>query len=103
MNGRHFIRDGAKIVVGRNEKENYRLTGLCTNDDILLEAAAFVGPTTLIRDAGSYSDIAYAASITAHYSDAPGSTVAIRYTQHHITKEIQVEKMGDDAVKEYMV
>ena len=47
--GRHFWFFGAKIIVGRNEKENTKIQKLARENDILVELKKYPGPTTLIR------------------------------------------------------
>ena len=50
--GRHFRmsdKDAAKIVVGRNEKENSGILSLKRDSDIILEPVEIVGPIVLIR------------------------------------------------------
>ncbi len=65
--GRQRFYQGKRIVIGRNEKENQRITSLAREKDLLMEAADFTGPTTLIR--GDHSDdiILEAARLTGAY------------------------------------
>lgn len=68
--GRHFrLTDKAKLTVGRNEKENNRLTGLAQEDDTLLFPKDVNGPTALIRGAFDEKTLLLSASIVARYSD----------------------------------
>jgi tRNA U34 2-thiouridine synthase MnmA/TrmU len=71
--GRHFLIDSrALLVVGRKATENEALLELAEPDDYLLKVTTHPGPTSLLRYFGSpdQSDIPWAASITARYSDA---------------------------------
>jgi len=71
--GRHFrFNPQAKLVVGRNERENERMLGLAKDDDYLFMPADIAGPTALGR--GIFSDelIKLSAEITARYCDLNG-------------------------------
>lgn len=72
--GRHFRLPGkAKLVVGRNEKENKTISELKQNGDhILYVGNSIPGPTALLIG-GVSGDIELAAEITLSYSDASGS------------------------------
>ncbi|MDD3399986.1 MAG: hypothetical protein PHF07_03050, partial [Candidatus Pacebacteria bacterium] len=51
--GRHFWEDSAKIVVGREEKENDDIRGLARKGDVLIEMKDYPGPLTLVRNYSS--------------------------------------------------
>lgn len=86
--GRHFrMDDRTKAVVGRVEAENYRIEELARKGDVLLDAAEFMGPTTLLRGDGaarggvSEPNIATAARLTVRYGkakDLPSAAVVVR-------------------------
>jgi tRNA U34 2-thiouridine synthase MnmA/TrmU len=68
--GRHFrLLSGAKVVVGRNEKENSIIRGLAKEKDLLFEAMEYGSPITLLRNSKQENDIKTAASLCAGYSD----------------------------------
>ncbi|MBI5681975.1 MAG: 7-cyano-7-deazaguanine synthase [Deltaproteobacteria bacterium] len=47
--GRHFrINENAKVILGRDEKDNIKLKNLKQNEDILIEPLDFAGPTAII-------------------------------------------------------
>jgi len=50
--GRHFLKDEAKIVIGRNEEENKKIKKLKKSSDILIEMKNYPGPLTFIRSYG---------------------------------------------------
>lgn len=80
--GRHFrLSPQARLIVGRNEKDNARLENLAQEGDyIFLPDENTAGPTALGR--GSFTDeiIERACRITARYCDAAaGSAVKIIY------------------------
>lgn len=71
--GRHFLLDSrALLVVGRKASENEVLLKLAEPEDYLLKVTTHPGPTSLLRYFGppDENDLAWAASITARYSDA---------------------------------
>jgi len=47
--GRHFLEDGIKIIVGREEEENKKIERLKREDDVIIKMKNYPGPTTLIR------------------------------------------------------
>lgn len=68
--GRHFrLSSTAKLVVGRNEKENANLFDLGRPHDIILDARSVPGPLALVRGEVTDNDIDVSASITARYTD----------------------------------
>ena len=70
--GRHFQVGKAKIIVGRNKKENDRLLYLAKSHDIpYLEVTDYKGPITLCIGDKNQELLEKAAEITARYSDAP--------------------------------
>ena len=71
--GRHFRvpnDESAKIIVGRNEKENAQILKLVRNTDIILEPVEIAGPTVLVRNYKNKENvILIAAGLCARYSD----------------------------------
>jgi tRNA U34 2-thiouridine synthase MnmA/TrmU len=71
--GRHFnVGPGAKVVVGRNERENKVIIAHARDRDrdIVLSVAGIPGPTTLVTGRNPSEFVRIAGSITAAYSDA---------------------------------
>ncbi len=67
--GRHLrISDQAKLVIGRDEEDNKKLSGLIQDNDIVIDAQSAHGPLALIRGNIKDSEIEHAAAITAGYS-----------------------------------
>ncbi|MCQ9206680.1 MAG: hypothetical protein NG740_02205 [Omnitrophica bacterium] len=79
--GRHFrLTDKAKLAVGRNEKENNRLTELAQENDTLLFPKDTTGPTALLRGTSDEKTLLLSASIVARYSDSnPNEPLDISY------------------------
>jgi len=74
--GRHFrIAPQAKLVVGRDEKENEHLLNLArANDYLFMPTEEIAGPTSLGRGVFSDELIKLCASITCRYCDLNGAT-----------------------------
>jgi tRNA-specific 2-thiouridylase len=70
--GRHFrISEKAKIVVGRNRRENEAIISLARREDALLTVESFPGPTVLVVGDPTPEELEVVAAITVSYSDAP--------------------------------
>ncbi len=68
--GRHFrISPAAKLVVGRNKRENEVLQSLAGENDLLLTALGVPGPTILGTGEFDAKSFTTAGAITAAYSD----------------------------------
>ncbi len=69
--GRHFrLSPKLKFVVGRNEEDNKKLEALAYEEDVLLKAAHYPGPLSLLRGETPPEEIERAAAITARYGKA---------------------------------
>ncbi|MFH1612488.1 MAG: tRNA 4-thiouridine(8) synthase ThiI [bacterium] len=91
--GRHFrTKDGIKIIVGRNEKENNQLLDCLEKNNVFLQAKDYKGPITILQKE-TIESIKIAAELTAWYSDAikDGSIITICIGQEN--KEIKVYPM----------
>lgn len=72
--GRHFrLSPGAKLVVGRDEKENARLINLAKEDDYVFMPLKVPGPTALGRGVFNEELIKLSSRITCRYCDLNGS------------------------------
>jgi tRNA-specific 2-thiouridylase len=71
--GRHFrLSMEAKLIVGRDEDENYIIDSMVMDSDIKMEASECVGPRCILRCKEYDSKILnMAARIVLRYSDAP--------------------------------
>jgi tRNA U34 2-thiouridine synthase MnmA/TrmU len=74
--GRHFrLMPDAKLIVGRDERENDQLTGLaCENDYLFFPTDEVAGPTSLGRGNFNEELIRLSCGITCRYSDLNGLT-----------------------------
>lgn len=82
--GRHFRltdNESAKIVVGRNEKENEQIEKLAQESDIIIKTVETVGPIVLIRNyqvVNREKVIPIAAGLCARYSDKKDRLVKVK-------------------------
>ena len=73
--GRHFRIDRAKIIVGRNKRENERLLSLARlHGFTYMKTAEYKGPVTLCLGRTNRNVLTKAAEITVQYSDSPKDT-----------------------------
>lgn len=80
--GRHFrVSDSAKVIVGRDNKENQRLISLAKEGDLIFDAQAIPGPVALYRGKKSPEHIKHAAEITVRYTDSGDQKIKINYWQ----------------------
>ncbi|MFW6121358.1 MAG: tRNA 4-thiouridine(8) synthase ThiI, partial [Petrotogales bacterium] len=81
--GRHFrLESGAKVIVGRNEKENDILQGFFDKGNILMEVVGVGSPIALLKKNKSNQDIKKATSLCVRYSDVNGeenANIRIKY------------------------
>jgi len=78
--GRHFkISDCAKLIVGRDEKENNALIGFARPGDHVFDVINIPSPIALARGNMNNKDRCLAASIVARYSDASTNKIEVSY------------------------
>jgi len=71
--GRHLrLNDKTKIIVGRKKMENTIIEKLSQDQDIVIRARDFPGPTVLVPYGCEKEELQLAAGICVLYSDAPG-------------------------------
>ena len=95
--GRHFrISDQAKVIVGRDEKENAFLTRY-VDDRCSFRVLGFEGPLTLLEGEASEQDKRVAAQITARYSDGREQDIAKVEATSGVRSEIlEVTPIGQE-------
>jgi tRNA-specific 2-thiouridylase len=98
--GRHFrLNPGVKAVIGRNEGENARIAALARPNDLLFEVKDWGSPTTLLRGPAGEDEIRLAASMTVHYSDAPGrAAVRCWRPEGSVIDRPEAEPLAQDAL-----
>ncbi|HET7147576.1 MAG TPA: hypothetical protein VFI73_03670 [Candidatus Nitrosopolaris sp.] len=82
--GRHFrLSNAAKLIVGRDQNENYIMSSLVINEDVVMEAEEYPGPYCILRSKNYESSLVEKSSqIVLRYSDSPPgheSKVRIKY------------------------
>ncbi len=87
--GRHFRLSENKIIVGRNENENNKITELKNKGDFIFEVEG-MGPTTLLRGKKTKESIKLAAELTLSYSNE--NDVVVNYGKKQENK-IRVKKI----------
>ena len=89
--GRHFrLKSGAKLIVGRDEKENQIIEKLADDNDLLIEGIGFGSPLALLKNSNKHEDIDISASICIRYSkkrDKKNVKVAVRTRKANISKK----------------
>lgn len=75
--GRHFYHRQTRIIVGRNRRENELLLRFKNADEFVLEVPGCGSPITVIEGAGDDATLAFAAGLTARYSDAESTPVSV--------------------------
>jgi tRNA U34 2-thiouridine synthase MnmA/TrmU len=105
--GRHFRFGNAKIIVGRNERENKRLLSLKSPKDLIFETQGIVGPITLlIGKKPSQKEIETAASLTARYSDAKtekNEGIKVQFGKKLQDGSITVKTASEEQINEIII
>jgi len=106
QHGRH-MRLGAttKIIVGRTQQDNERLTELCSPEtDTLFKVKNRPGPTVVMPGGGPENMRFLAASICAGYSKAPEtSPTAVMVTTGGKTEALSVLPVTPDEAKRFLI
>jgi tRNA-specific 2-thiouridylase len=94
--GRHFrLPSGAKVIVGRNEKENSKIAILQRSTSYCFEVPGIPSPITLLREKKEESDIEKTASLCLRYSDSKSNDENVDcWKKVGERKSILVKKIG---------
>jgi len=105
--GRHFrFSHGVKLVVGRNEEENKKISTFSKEEDILIKLIQYPSPLSLLRGKDNEMEIEQAASITARYSKAKDlEKVKVLYKKGRgdFQKVLSVSPASDEEIKRLIV
>jgi tRNA-uridine 2-sulfurtransferase len=103
--GRHFrLPGGAKVLVGRTQRENEALLGLKSPEDFLVKVEKIPGPVVLVCGAQAGEDLETAAGLAAAYSDAqPGTPVRVDAGNGGQAQVIQLSTPEKDHFKIWLV
>ena len=93
--GRHeAVGGGARVIVGRNEHENERLTATAAGADAgngaLVFPVNFLGPTALLIGAATEANVQRAAALVARYSRNMPASPRLRVETSGVTREIEL-------------
>ena len=100
--GRHFrLSNVAKLIVGRNQNENYVMRSLALKDDIVIEAQEFPGPTCILRSKNyEYSLVEKSSRIGLRYSDSPrGLETNVKVMYRDQVSVIATIPMGNEEIE----
>ena len=104
--GRHLrLNDNIKLIIGRNNNENNILSKLL-KDEIVLQAKDIPGPLGIIQSNKKLEieEIKLAGSILLRYNSKVGNSAIIKYGNNfELNNEIEVEKMAEENVIEYIL
>lgn len=103
--GRHFrLSQKAKLIVGRDERENAYLKKIGNKKDIFLEARDFLGPLGLVRGMPGKEELKEAASIVASYGKGKlEKSLWVRMWTNGSRKEIRVFTLSDSKRREKLI
>jgi len=103
--GRHFrLAGGAKIVVGRTQRENEAILSLLAPKDSVLQIEGYPGPIVLAPAGADAGDLEGAAALAAAYSDAPpGTPVRISVQSGPESRCLQLTTPTKETFKQWLV
>ena len=107
--GRRFLSsDGLEIVIGRNNRDNEKVTfGVGKANDFWFHTAGYAGSHVLVRNTRKLeklppSTMAEAASLAAYYSKARQSrNVQVHWTERRFLKKVKGSEPGKVLLKSY--
>jgi tRNA-specific 2-thiouridylase len=104
--GRHFrLTSGAKLIVGRDEKENQIIESLADDKDYIIEGIGFGSPIALLKNSKNPEDIDISSSICIRYSkkrDEKSVKVSVRTKKENITEK-EVASLEREAVNSLLI
>jgi len=96
--GRHFrLSKSTKLVIGRDELENFKLRSMIVGDDLLIEANDFPGPVGILRT-NRYEriEVERASRMILRYSDSPQNLKSeVTISQNGKTSNISTVPMDE--------
>jgi tRNA-specific 2-thiouridylase len=104
--GRHFRIGNTKVIVGRNEEENKRLSSIASrhNNLAMIEVKNYMGPVTVLIGETDPETVGKAAAITVRYSDAPkGASVTLRYDGANRHMDLETVAMSDNDLRQFSI
>ena len=99
------MNENVKLIIGRNENENDRLSEL-SKDEIVLQAKDFPGPLGIIQSKEKLTivEIKHAGSILLRYNSKVEKSAIVQYGKNYkLNEEIEVEKMANEKIEQYLL
>ncbi|MCK5594546.1 hypothetical protein KAI19_00025 [bacterium] len=91
--GRHFrLPSGAKVIIGRNERENNKLLKLAGDKMICIEPQSVPGPVVLLGRNANNEDIRIASLLCSTYCKKAGASMSIDMLKNKQCQEIKLER-----------
>ena len=104
--GRHFrLNSSLKLIVGRNNNDNNKLSTLATTETVL-QTADFPGPLAVINSKANpqENEIHWAASLLLRYNNKIIETAKVRYGENfNLVNVLSETKMNSQEVEEYII
>jgi tRNA-specific 2-thiouridylase len=103
--GRHFrLPGGAKLVVGRTQRENEALLALTVPEDFILKVEAYPGPIVLVPGGGGLEELEEAAALAGAYSDAPpGAPINVTVNRGSQSHLLHLTNPAKEQFKEWLI
>lgn len=103
--GRHFRYGGVKVVVGRDEGDNKRLTTLIQPGDTLVEPVGFPGPVALVCGVMNNGVHEFVGGLIMRYaSKKAGARGLLRATRDGKSTEFKAEEsVAEETIEEFRV
>jgi tRNA U34 2-thiouridine synthase MnmA/TrmU len=107
--GRHFRYSGVKVIVGRDEKENIKLTKLIQPGDTVVEPVGFPGPVALVCGGMENGVHGFVGGLILRYASSKAcGRGLLRATFNGVTCEFEAREaagkpLDDETIKEFRV
>ncbi len=98
--GRHFRHNGSKVIVGRDEAENKRLTALSTQKQMLIEPVDFPGPVAVVTEGLGNGARDFAGGLVVRYSAKTGDSGLLRATLNGESVEFTARSLENEGIVE---
>jgi len=99
--GRHFRIGASKIVAGRNEDENQKITYMKDNSDYIFETINAKGPTVILQGEKSTEAVNLALKITTFYSNLESVAAEIDYSNDKESFNAKVDAPSEEEINNY--
>jgi len=95
--GRHFRRNGIKVILGKNEAENAKLKNLVQEGDIFLEPLDFPGPVAIVASDDGNGIIDFVGRLMLKYAQAKNDGAGlIKITRANNVEQRRIEGIATE-------